>query len=457
MRTLRHLAIGAAMMCLATGAATQAATSGYWRAEADLNAGGGLTVANEVAGGNTLTSSGASVDTANVPVAFIPNTGAANLGSFNGSPNLNASVTAYPALDSGSITVEFWARTVEGLGDFISRTNNTSAGFKMTGFNGLQVNYYVDDGLGGSQSVAINTTYDMGSAWDHIAWSYDQASGLGRVFVNGKQVGESASATAGQALIWTGAGNLSVGNDMDGGSLSSASTAGYFDELRISDTALPTHQLLVAPGLAVDFGATGQTVQTMFQEFTQSTSSASVSRTYDSPYGNAGQVTVTAAADNGVGAIDFRTRTNVTDELGDLLEDHIKNQIGGVELTLTDLAAGAYVMTSWHHEGQAGLATGGGGQNHFSVDVSDALGDRSIADDLIISGGITDVDPTTLQYTIFSDGINPVVVTIGALGIGPAGDSSVNEINLNGFQLVAIPEPAALALLIPAFAAIRRR
>src|SRR6185436_5624101 len=74
-----------------------AAIIGYWRMEADNDAGGGVNVANEVAGNALIVASGSISGT--VPANPVPQTGAANVGSLNGSTNIDGAVAYYAALD----------------------------------------------------------------------------------------------------------------------------------------------------------------------------------------------------------------------------------------------------------------------------------------------------------------------------------------------------------------------
>jgi hypothetical protein len=85
----------------------QAATIAYWRMEQDLNPGPNLRVANEVAGGSSLTSKNAFIDT-NLPSTSVPSTGSPNLGSIGSisagtNEGINASAAAYAALNSDSM------------------------------------------------------------------------------------------------------------------------------------------------------------------------------------------------------------------------------------------------------------------------------------------------------------------------------------------------------------------
>ncbi|QNN21502.1 PEP-CTERM sorting domain-containing protein [Planctomycetales bacterium ZRK34] len=456
-KTLKRQSFAALLLALAVAPAG-ADTSGYWRGESDANGGPGLEILNEVAG-NSLTAPSATIDTnpANLPVGRIPRTGAVNTGSIDGDANINGVISEYAALNSDSITVEVFSRTLEGGGNLITRTNNTDAGFSITDFSGYDVKYYV----GAGTEVTINNVVNPNADWNYLAWTYDATEGVGRVYVDGKLAGTQATATPGQALNWTGAGDISVGFDMDGGALSSTTNTGIIDELRISNTALQTYQFLGAPALAVDFGGdksdtTNQDVQTYFYDFSEYTSNAggvgSASRVIDTPVGVGGQVTVSIDAEITSQNIDPRNRGDNSGDLSALLEDHFKSQNSGVELTIEGLEAGVYKMTSWHHEG-GGSGDTGGSSNLIDIFVTDAMGSlRSVIDDLVTSGGnLSSVDPASATYAIYSDGINPITILFD--DASPTDHETV----LNGFQLLVIPEPASMAMLAAGSLMLMRR
>ena len=443
-----------ASLCMALGlvvAPVSADTTGYWRGEVDLDTGSGLEVPNEVAGNNLITSSaGIDTDVAHLPVTRISRTGQANTGTIDGNVNINGTIAEYVALNSDSITVEIYNRTAEGDGTLISRTNGTDAGFKISDFGlngGYDLTYYV----GAGTQVQMTNVFDPNSSWNYLVWTYDATEGVGRVYVDGSLKATQATATPGQALNWTGAGDLKVGTDMDGGSLSSTSVNGLVDELRISNTALQSYQLLAAPALAVDFGGdksstTNQDVQQYFYDFSEYTGNtagvASSTRVIDTPLGVGGDVTVTIDAEVASQNIDPRNRGDNSGSLSALLEDHFKSQNSGISLTIEGLEAGIYEMTSWHHEG-GGTGTTGGAGNLIDIFVTDAQGTlRQVIDDLITSGGnLSSVDPSYAVYRIYSDGINPITILFD--DASPTDHETV----LNGFQLLFIPEPASMSML----------
>jgi len=234
-RTVRTLILATGALLLALPSPAEAATIGYWRMESDLDpTADGLEVANEVAFGTSLLSSEAFVDTAANPNFTVPLTGAANGGSVGatqqgGDEGINATAAWYPELDVSSITVEFWARTVESTATLFSRSSG-SDGLVIANPNSLDVTYWVEDGLGGATRVDLLDLFDMDSTWHHFAFVYDAATGRGAVSIDGSLVGQHLG-PAGRSLVWGDAVDLEVGHQMD----HAAAFNGTLDELRIMD------------------------------------------------------------------------------------------------------------------------------------------------------------------------------------------------------------------------------
>jgi hypothetical protein len=201
----------------------------------------GLNVPNEISGGSALTSSSAAV-AAPVPVSPIPQTGAGNMFALDGLADIDATAAAYDDLNVASITVEFFARSDEGMAVMIDRFDDTGGrGLRIHDPDDVQVDYYVDDGAAGSQLVQMDTNLVFSSAWRHYAFTYDQASGDGEFYVDGV-LEYSDDGPAGRALVWPEAQDLLVAQGFDGKSLKGS--GGIFDELRISSTALDSGQFL---------------------------------------------------------------------------------------------------------------------------------------------------------------------------------------------------------------------
>ncbi len=256
MQSFRTALLVLIVVTLASATTVDAAVVGEWRMETDTNADTGFSVPNEVAGGNALTGVAGSIDSA-VPVNPIPQTAAVNTGSLNGGPDINGNVAWYGALDSNSITVEYWARSNEGDARMILRQSGTE-GLRIDNPDNVRVQYSTASG-----QVSFNTGLNHDGNWDHFAFTYDQNTGVGQAYVNGNPAG-SNSGPEGEALTWPAATALSVGNGMDGGGGLSTTDQGFFDELRISNIALSSRKLLNAPDSGVlansTFSQSGQTI-----------------------------------------------------------------------------------------------------------------------------------------------------------------------------------------------------
>ncbi|MEM1013398.1 MAG: LamG-like jellyroll fold domain-containing protein [Planctomycetota bacterium] len=229
------------LLAFACGA-VQANTIGYWRMEQDDNANQlSYSVPNEVTSGNPLTGAFGDIE-AEVPFDTVPLTGAANSGALSGvdntgfSPDISGSVSYYPALDASSITIEFFARTLENQGNFISRRDGASSGILINNPSELSVRYTTVSGL-----VELTDLFDFGADWEHFAFTYDQATGVGNVYVSGNLVG-THDGPDGEALTWPSGSALLVGQALAGGP--ALLRESIFDELRISDTALNTTEFL---------------------------------------------------------------------------------------------------------------------------------------------------------------------------------------------------------------------
>jgi len=228
---------------------TAADVVGYWRMETDNNPDPEkASIPNEIAGGSPLTSDEAQIHL-NVPIDTVPGTGAANSGSLDpiyfggvGTEGINATIAEYGELNVDSITVEFWCRTLERRGSLVTRKSG-STGFEIFEFEDVQVIYFVDDGTEVLLHPDPSNTIDLDETWVHLAWTYDAAGGVGRLYADGVLKAEH-DGPDGRALV-CGSEDMRVGTNMDGHK-GSIVTDGLFDELRISDQALSPEDFLNA-------------------------------------------------------------------------------------------------------------------------------------------------------------------------------------------------------------------
>ncbi len=248
----RLTALAVALLTTLAPVPAAATLIGLWRMEADLDpSAGGLEVANEVAFGNPLLSNEAFIDLAANPNSSVPSTGSPNLGSVGatqqgGSNGINGTVAWYPELDSASLTIELWARTVESTATIFSRSSGAN-GLLLDTPNDLQLTYYVSDGGGGGTAVVLSTGHDMDATWRHYAFTYDALSGVGSFFVDGVEVATNDGPDA-RPLFWGTQVDLEVGFQLD----FAAANNGTVDELRIDDNSLPAmgFQNVPEPGTA---------------------------------------------------------------------------------------------------------------------------------------------------------------------------------------------------------------
>lgn len=247
---VRVLAASMTALIFLAGAAW-ADTVGYWRMETDNSTGTGVSVPDEM-GNSPLTISSGDLDSGqsdSVMTNLLAN-GLSNTASLNGSAEINATVASYTALNTTNITIEFFARTAEGLAGFFTRSEgSTGQAFGTNGVcildpDAMDVQYCIDDGEGGLTNMTWNDFYDTTGDWEHFAFTYDATNGIGTFYVNGV-TWIRYDGPDNRPLMW-GAGNTAilVGNGMDGGGTLATSDQGLFDELCICDTALAPDQLL---------------------------------------------------------------------------------------------------------------------------------------------------------------------------------------------------------------------
>jgi hypothetical protein len=248
-----------ALTLLAAGGAS-AATIGYWRMEVDNNpSAGGLSVPNEVAGGSALLSSEAALDGVNLPGSTVPLTGLQNdfsvAATIQGSTNgINASAAWYAALDVSSISIEFYARTVEATATPFRFSSGGLDGIVMANPNSLDVTYHVSNG-GTPTAYSLQNVADMNATWSHYAFVYDETTGIASFYVDGVLVSSFDGPDASPLYLVPGT-PVQVGVLMD----YAQAGQGTMDEVRIDGSVLTPPIFLVpepGSGALLGFGLCG--------------------------------------------------------------------------------------------------------------------------------------------------------------------------------------------------------
>lgn len=224
-----------------------ASTVGYWRMEVDNDfSAAGLSVPNELAFGTSLVSSEAQLDAVNLPTTIVPITFQSNqfsVSSFNqgGAAGINASAAWYAELAVTSVTVEYWARTVESTATPFSWTTGGLDGIVIANPNSIDVTWHVDVG-GTPTAYSLTDVTNMDASWHHYAFSYDEVDGLASFFLDGVLL-QSFDGPDGAPLVLLDGTPIGAGVLMDYAS----SGQGTLDELKIDGSVLGIDELLVAP------------------------------------------------------------------------------------------------------------------------------------------------------------------------------------------------------------------
>jgi hypothetical protein len=208
-------------------------------------------VRNEVAGNSELRC-GNSAFSAMVSSETIPATGVQNrtsLGQGTAKGELEAAIAGYESLASESITVEFWARVCS---DFVLVAARTPEKKEPSAFSiqnrETQVKYFVAGEKKDEKSeVTIKSKEKLpDEKWVHVAFTYDAATGVGTLYVDGKAVAENDGPD--KRPLWWGAKSpdIVVAKDAD--------PADRIDELRVCSAALRPEEFLSAKDAKVDPG-----------------------------------------------------------------------------------------------------------------------------------------------------------------------------------------------------------
>jgi hypothetical protein len=357
----------------------------------------------------------------------------------------------YPSFAAGTYTA--WVRpdTIDNYRGFVSV--GRSAGGQTEYFEGIfesgGLRFDVDDGDDGIGRKAIRVNSGNPGTWRHVALSFTAEATM-QAYVDGALVG-SASLAGGEPTIdptfdWV-IGELrgSPGSPVD-------PFHGAIDDISVWSHALSGSEVAaladatetpvsIDTTLRVDFGLAGQDVEPLFHEMSTPTAVPSLDAQFTSGLGVAGEVTVELAA--GVGNLGARIRSpDLNEPLGDLVEDQIKNDSGEVlELTLTDLRAGSYRLDAYLNDNEFGSL------GQVDIEVDDARGDGRLMIGGFPMGGPGTSNLAVATIDFLANGLDPVTVRFTEIpGTRPGGGNQ--EISLNGFSLVSVPEPSAFCLAL---------
>lgn len=238
----------------------------YYRFEVDNDPGLGLSTPDELSGFALVADSATVDDSANpgsLPPFFEPVDGSGNNASLDGlagpsgDPDIDATAAYNSVLDVAEMTVELYARTEESTAVLVARSTTSDVllsvadGFRIYDPAALTVDFWTYDGSGGTPVLhTISTAYGLDdlspiageATWRHVAFSF--GDGVGRLYLDTEEIG-SVSVNSGDELYWGAGSELHVGVAMDGFDFSkTADDNGYLDELRFSQGALDTGNLL---------------------------------------------------------------------------------------------------------------------------------------------------------------------------------------------------------------------
>jgi len=128
--------------------------------------------------------------------------------------------------------------------------------------------------------------------------------------------------------------------------------------------------------------------------------------------------------------------------LGDLLEDLVAGVFGGgsggdLRLTLSDLEAGLYEITTYHHDP---LTIEG----RIDIDVDDALGTHAdVVTGLLQNAGYDNPTVAEATYQFVANGTDDIVITFDQTGY-PEHEYGTPAAVLSGFTLTLVPEPSTV-------------
>lgn len=387
-----------------------------------------------------------------------------------------------------ALTVELLMRP-----DAATLSGPTKNGYvAMTRAGGSQRGYYVFQGsysTTDSNDIAtlIGSGYDAGHEqtlvetltaghWYYVANTYSVSGGNTTIntHIADLTAGDTTLTTATKGVTGTYGSVAPLGIGIADFTLTSptppiqSAFPGAIDEVALYNSALNAAALQnhldtllgtagpVPDELRLDFGTTTGDDQTGYNPFergsggTSSTSSPQ-SQSFLSGLGTGDMVTVSLGAVDG--NLQWRDRGDVTNHpQGDLLEDLVAGVFGGgsggdLRLTLSDLEAGLYEITTYHHDP---LTIEG----RIDIDVDDALGTHpDVVTGLLQSAGYDNPSLAEATYQFLANGTDDIVITFDQTGY-PGHQYGTPAAVLSGLTLTVIPEPVpepgTLALLATA-------
>lgn len=176
--------------------------------------------------------------------------------------------------------------------------------------------------------------------------------------------------------------------------------------------------------LAVDFGATGQAVQTGFEPFTRNAAPAGApqTETYDSKFGKNGQIAVAVGGWN----IGFRNRGAVESPLDDLAADFVFLD-DNLTLTFSNLVDGDYHLVLYAHDRDF---------DQLTYDIT--LDDSDLGTLNPVTGENPAIGIASSRVAFAASSNEDVTFSLSGIGNGAS-------IVLNGFELYAVGDAARAA------------